>query len=63
MRISDLVAAKVRARSNLTKTTSYSASLLEIGKPSWIARSSNSLVDDYRIMTTLELEALDALST
>lgn len=63
LHISNLIATKVRARSNPTKTASYSTSLLEARKPSRIAYSSNSPIGDYKIRPTPELEALDALPT
>ena len=63
LRISNLVAANVMAKSSPARTTSYSASLLEVKKLRRIACSTNSPVGDYRIKPTLDLDALDVLST
>ena len=62
LHISNFVIDKMRAKVNLTKITSYSASLLETRNPSQIAYSSCSLVGDCKRRPILDLRALDAQS-
>ena len=61
--ISNLVAINTRARSSPSRTTSYSALLLEVEKLRWIACSISSPVGDCRIKPTLDLNTLDVPST
>ena len=63
LHIFNLTSTKVRVRFNPVKIASYSTSLLEAGKPSWIAYSRSFPIGDCKIRPTLELEALDVPST
>ena len=61
--ISNLVAANIRVRSSLANTTSYSVSLLEVGKLRRIVCSTSSPVGDCRTRPTSNPDTLDAPST
>ena len=63
LHISNLIAAKVRARSSPAKIVLYYASLLEAEKMSRIACFISYPVSDCRIRPTPKLETLDAPST
>ena len=61
--ISNLVADKVRARSNPSSIASYLASLLEAGNPSRIACSICSSIGDCKRRPISDPKTLDAQST
>ena len=61
--ISNLVATNVMARSSLTRTISYSISLLEAEKLRQITYSTSFPISDCMIRPTSESDALDAPST
>ena len=61
--ISNLVVVNTRAKSSLTKTTSYSASLYVAKKLRQIACFISSPIGDCRIKPTPNPNTLDVLST